>query len=121
MKEEFTKEKIKMKFTELGLKPALLEQIKIQGFDETTKIQEKVIPEIKQLNREQGDLIEITNSLGKTLSKGESSITKALFGDIEQSALLKGARALKPIGKGKYVAPLLRGQAGNVPRLVTNE
>jgi len=85
------------------------------------ELTEKVIPEIKQLNREQGDLIEITNSLGKTLSKGESSITKALFGDIEQSALLKGARALKPIGKGKYVAPLLRGQAGNVPRLVTNE
>ncbi|HLC57991.1 MAG TPA: DEAD/DEAH box helicase [Candidatus Nanoarchaeia archaeon] len=37
-----------MKFEEFGLKPALLEQVKEQGFTEATKIQEKAIPEIKK-------------------------------------------------------------------------
>src|SRR3990167_3499604 len=85
------------------------------------KLTEKVIPEIKQLNRDQGDYIEIANALGKTLAKGEGSITKALVGDLEQGALLQGARTIAPRGKGQYVAPVLRGQVGNVPGLLTDE
>src|SRR3989344_7638832 len=91
MKEEFTKEKIKMKFTELGLKPALLEQIKIQGFDETTKIQEKVIPEIKKGRDVVG---QSETGSGKTLAFALPILEKIQPGKKIQALVLTPTREL---------------------------
>jgi len=86
------------------------------------ELTERIIPEIKQLNRDQGDYIEIVNSLGKQLAKKENRMGLRDYASIDElleAGTLRQAKMIAPKGIGQYAAPIARAQIGAIPRSLT--
>ena len=69
---------------------------------------EKVIPELKELNKKQGFYLQVRNSLNNVLAKQEKDIVGSIMGGEKEGVLLKTARAKYAVSR----IPEARGGIG---------
>ena len=90
-----------MKFTELGLKPEILEQLEKQGISETTPIQEKALPEVLKGRDVVG---QSETGSGKTIAFALPILEKIHHGKGIQALILTPTRELCVQVKDSFVA-----------------
>lgn len=78
---------------------------------------ERVVPEIKDLNKEQGLYLEIRNSLGDTLAtRSKNNVAGVVKGELQDEALVRAAR--KKLGQHAYKT---RGVSGLALPMISND